>query len=104
MYVESSFYHRVMNNCSDQGKFYFHRCFFFLLALLINVCLFDHVHRTTTVEVGPLGAAYLRLWFNGWQAGRSGTHEVHLFLNDAEEGQSEECHLFIVREANPSFR
>ncbi len=54
--------------------------------------------------MGPFGAAYLRLWINGWQQGSSGVREVHVFMNDAEEGHSEECHLFRIREANATCR
>lgn len=70
--------------------------------------------RTTVVEIAPLGSTYLRLWFAPWaglgkvssddNGRRPGQingeiRDVYLFLNDADEGQSEECHLFRVREA-----
>eukprot|EP01033_Poteriospumella_lacustris_P004870 gene4870-3489_t len=43
---------------------------------------------------------YLRLWFAGWRGGDVGVKEVHLFLNDADHGGSEEAHLFRVMEAS----
>jgi hypothetical protein len=47
------------------------------------------------MEVGPRGTAYLRLWFAG-QVGGSRATDVHLFLNDHECGQNEECYLFRI--------
>jgi len=55
--------------------------------------------RTSTVEVTPLGTSYLRLLFSGIESGGGGlTREVHLFLNDANGGQNEECYLFRIRD------
>lgn len=59
--------------------------------------------RVSTVEIGPQGTEYLRLWFNGWNSNnatyesRGVMKEVYLFLNDAVTGQSEECNLFRIR-------
>mmetsp|Transcript_15418 Transcript_15418/g.16702 ORF Transcript_15418/g.16702 Transcript_15418/m.16702 type:complete len:1790 (+) Transcript_15418:1-5370(+) len=59
--------------------------------------------RVPTVEIGPQGTEYLRLWFNGWNSNnttyesRGVMKEVYLFLNDAVTGQSEECNLFRIR-------
>jgi len=55
--------------------------------------------RTNSVEIGPQGATYLRLWFNEWPNNFSGIKEVYLFLNDQETGQNEECNLFRIRQA-----
>lgn len=52
------------------------------------------------IDIGPGGTAYLRLWFAGWRSGDVGVKEVHLFLNDADHGGSEEAHLFRVMEAS----
>lgn len=51
--------------------------------------------RAPVVEVGPQSSAYLRLWFAPQPRGIV-PQEVLLFLNDAAEGQNEECHLFKV--------
>jgi hypothetical protein len=58
----------------------------------------------TTVEIGPQGTEYLRLWFNGWNphdsmiaGGDRSIKEVYLFMNDAVTGQNEECNLFRIR-------
>ena len=56
--------------------------------------------RTPTLEVAPQGTTYLRLWFAAATEGQ-GDREVYLFLND-ENGQSEECFLFNLREGGRS--
>jgi len=55
--------------------------------------------RTTSVEIGPQGAAYIRLWFNTWIGDDNEIKDVYLFLNDQETGQNEECNLFRIRQA-----
>ena len=57
--------------------------------------------RNSTLDVAPQGSAYLRLWFNGVQAGQ-GTTDVFLFLND-DIGQNEESFLFRIHEAVTGF-
>jgi nephrocystin-4 len=56
--------------------------------------------RNATVDVGPQGAAYLRLWFNSWPEGLAGVREVYLFLNDYDSGNNEECNLFRLHAAH----
>lgn len=48
-----------------------------------------------TLDIGPQGSEYLRLWFAGIESGFHGVREVFLFLND-ESGHSEESFVFRI--------
>lgn len=60
--------------------------------------LLPPMHRNPVVDVPARGHALLRLWFSGGAS--HDTREVHLFLNDHQGGQAEECYLFRVSTAD----